>query len=232
MKLAIMQPYLFPYIGYFQLIKAVDKFVVYDDVNFIKKGWINKNCILIGGQKHCFTVPLKAASQNRLIKDIEVAIDDKWSEKFLRSIKQSYQKEKFFDETFDFVEQVICSGEKFISKMIGQSLHILKEKFDLPTEIVDSSTGYANAELSGQERILDICRREKASQYINPIGGIDLYNAEFFADNGIKLSFLQTSSVQYNQNISEFIPHLSIIDVLMFNGFAGTKNFLSCYNLV
>jgi len=232
MKLAIMQPYLFPYIGYFQLLAAADKFVVFDDVNFIKKGWINKNNILIGGQVSAFTVPLQNASQNRLIKDIEIAADgEKWREKFLQSLRQNYKKAEFFGETYNLVESVLDCGETFISKMILQSLRLFKEKLNLNVAIIESSEIYDNRELKGQFRILDICRRENARHYINPIGGTELYDRELFEKNDVKLSFLQPTPFSYRQFVSEFAPHLSIIDVLMFNGFAVTKNLLAHYVL-
>lgn len=105
MKIAVMQPYLFPYIGYFQLLNAVDMFVVFDDVNFIKKGWINRNNILVNRQKYLFTVPLKDASQNKLIKEVQIA-DDGWQEKFLKTVAQSYKKAEFFDEAFALIEKL------------------------------------------------------------------------------------------------------------------------------
>lgn len=231
MKLAVMQPYLFPYIGYLQLLATADKFVVFDDVNFIKKGWINKNNILINGQKSTFTVPLQNVSQNRLIKDIEIVADEKWREKFLQSIKFSYKKAEFFEETYNLIEGILNCGETFISKMIVQSLRLFKEKLQLDVEIIESSEIYGNQELLAQFRIIDICKRENAKHYINAIGGTELYDRELFEKNDVKLSFLQTTPFSYRQFGSEFVPHLSIIDVLMFNGFAGTKNLMSHYTL-
>lgn len=230
MRIAVMQPYLFPYIGYFQLLNAVDKFVVFDDVNFIKKGWINRNNILVNGQKHLFTVPLKDASQNKLINEIEIAEGD-WQEKFLKTIAQSYKKAEFFDETFALIETIVRSGESFIAKLILRSLCLLKDALKINAEIVPSSEIYNNRELKAQDRILDICKQEKATEYVNPAGGIELYDNRFFYENGVKLFFLKTQSFSYRQFGVEFVPHLSIIDVLMFNGTVGTGELLSRFVL-
>ena len=231
MKIAVMQPYLFPYIGYFQLFHAVDKFVVFDDVNFIKKGWINRNNILINGQKYLFTIPLQKSSQNKQIKDIKVAENNDWQTKFLKSILLNYKKAPFFDETFALVKEVINSEEITIAKLILRSFYLLKEALGLQSEIIKSSTIYNNCDLKAQNRILNICKQENAIQYINPLGGVELYNKAFFRENGIELSFLKTQTFIYEQFGNEFVPYLSIIDVLMFNGFTKTKELLTMYNL-
>ena len=230
MKIAVMQPYLFPYIGYFQLLNAVDKFVVFDDVNFIKKGWINRNNILVNRQKYLFTVPLKDASQNKLIKEIQIAEGD-WQEKFLKTVAQSYKKAEFFDDTFALIEKIMLSGESFLAKLILQSLRLFKDALKINAEIVPSSEIYNNRELKAQDRILDICKQENATKYINPVGGTELYDRQIFSENGVKLFFLKTQPFSYRQFGEEFAPNLSIIDVLMFNGFSKTREFLSRFTL-
>lgn len=230
MKIAVMQPYLFPYIGYFQLLNAVDKFVIFDDVNFIKKGWINRNNILVNRQKYLFTVPLIDASQNKLIKEIEIAGGD-WQGKFLKTLAQSYKKAPFFDETFALVEKIALSSEPLIAKLIFRSLLVFKDALKINTEIVPSSEIYNNRELKAQDRILDICKQEKATEYVNPAGGTQLYDRRIFAENGVKLFFLKTQPFSYGQFGDEFVPYLSIIDVLMFNGTAQTRELLLKYVL-
>ncbi|HEX8265014.1 MAG TPA: WbqC family protein [Pyrinomonadaceae bacterium] len=230
MRIAVMQPYLFPYIGYFQLLNAVDKFIVFDDVNFIKKGWINRNNILVNRQKYLFTVPLKDASQNKLIKEIEIAEGD-WQEKFLKTVAQSYKKAEFFDETFALIEKIVRSGESFLAKLILQSLRLLKDALKINAEIVPSSEIYNNRELKAQDRILDICKQENATKYVNPMGGTELYDRQIFSENGVKLFFLKTQPFSYRQFGEEFAPNLSIIDVLMFNGFSKTREFLTRFTL-
>lgn len=220
MRLAIMQPYLFPYIGYFQLINAVDKFIVYDDVNFIKQGWINRNNILVQGKSFMFTVPLKDQSSFRKIN--EVYINEKsydlWRSKFLKTLMQSYQKAPFFDEIYSIVCEVLYSQEVSVSKLAVEGLIQVYKYLKLEKEFIFlTSTIYNNNNLSGKERVIDICKTEKAHQYINPIGGEGLYNKDYFKINGIELSFIKPFRVEYKQYGNDFIPWLSIIDVLMFN---------------
>lgn len=231
-KIAIMQPYLFPYIGYFQLINAVDKFIIFDDVNYIKKGWINRNRVLVNNKPNLFIVPLKKLSQKKLIKDIEISKNCDWKSKFLKTIAHSYKKAPYFKETFEITENVILSDENKISKLILKSLYIIKKYLNIETIIIESSSIYNNCELKNQERIIDICKMENSDNYINPIGGIDLYSKEIFKDNNIKLSFIKPKDIYYKQFNNNFVNSLSIIDVLMFNSKDQTKKYLNEYELI
>jgi len=236
MVLAIMQPYVFPYVGYFQLINAVDKFVVYDDVNFIKGGWINRNQILVNQKAHLFTVPLEKPSS--LCHINETAIHSKnygiWKPKFLRTVEQSYKKAPFFHDVFPLINEVLSEGEQDnISTLALKSLKAVCVYLGIETEITDSSSIYQNTHLKSQARVLDICKTERADRYINPIGGRELYSKEDFHAMGIRLHFIQTDKIQYNQfQLHNFIPHLSIIDVLMFNSRNDTTELLNRYQLV
>jgi WbqC-like protein len=234
MRLGIMQPYIFPYIGYYQLINAVDKFVIYDDVNYINKGWINRNNLLVNGKAFLFTVPLKEASQNKLINQIEVNEKESWAKKFLKTIEQTYKKAPHFENTFSLVSNIINSPAKGIQELALLSLKSISAYFDIDikTQFVDSSSIYQNANLKAQERILDICQKEKAGHYINPIGGMTIYSNELFERSGIKLSFLKTIPVPYTQFDNEFVPYLSIIDVLMFNSKAEAIELINQYELI
>lgn len=232
MKLAIMQPYIFPYIGYFQLMHTVDKFIVFDDVNYINKGWINRNRILVNGKDHLFTIPLLGASQNRLIADIEVSAENKWKGSFLKSIEMAYSKAPQFKLVFPLLKEIIEHDEKLIGRYIVHGLKQINSYLNIDTEMVGSSSVYNNKELKGQERILDICIKEKASHYVNPIGGLELYNKETFADKDIQLHFLKTDAIRYSQFKNEFIPSLSIIDVMMFNSQNDIGQFLKSYQLL
>ncbi len=227
-----MQPYIFPYIGYFQLINAVDKFVIYDDVNFINKGWINRNRILNNGKDSLFSIPLKEASQNKLINEIEVNWDSAWKSKFLKTIEQSYKKAPFYQEVLTIIEQTLQIDNEPISKVIENNLRLICHYLNIHTEIVSSSSIYQNTHLKAQERILDICLQEKATQYINPIGGLELYDKDFFEAKNIKMNFIQSNPIEYKQYKNEFVPWLSMIDVLMFNSKEQIKEFLDNYELV
>ena len=227
-----MQPYIFPYIGYFQLINAVDKFVILDDVNFINKGWINRNNILVNGKANLFTIPLKEASQNKLINEIDISSEAKWKTKLLKSIELSYKKAPNFLDIFFLVEDIIKSENYKISDLIVNSLKQIIKYLDIKTEIVSTSSIYANNGLKAQDRIIDICIKENASEYINPIGGIELYNIEEFKKNQIELNFLKSNSITYHQYKFDFVPWLSIIDVMMFNSLDQTKQILNQYELI
>lgn len=232
MKIAIMQPYILPYIGYFQLIKAVDKFIIYDDVNFINRGWINRNRLLVGGKDSLFTIPLKEASQNKLIDEIAVNWDSSWKNKFLKTLEQSYKKAPYYEAVLPLIQASFALDNVSISEVIVENLRILCEYLEIKTEIVPSSRIYQNQHLKAQERILDICLQEKAAHYINPIGGIELYDKAFFEKQGIRLNFIKAKSVVYPQFKNEFVPWLSILDVLMFNSVAQIQVFLEEYELV
>lgn len=232
MKIAVMQPYFFPYIGYFQLINAVDKFVIYDDVNYINRGWINRNRILVNGKAHMFTVPLKEASQNRLIKDIEVSDDGIWRNKFLKTIEMNYKKAPYYDSISLIISKIILSATKSISGLIRQSLIEISQYLTIDTIVQDSSAIYSNRHLKAEERIIDICRKEGADQYINPSGGTELYSKERFEREGIELLFLKSNPIIYGQFKNEFAPWLSIIDVLMFNSKETAGRYLLAYSLI
>ena len=232
MKLGIMQPYIFPYIGYFQLINAVDKFVIYDDVNFINKGWINRNRILNNGKDSLFTIPLKEASQNKLINEIDVNWDSAWKSKFIKTLEQCYKKAPFYSEILPIIEQTLSIDNEPVSKVIEHNLRLICNYLDIKTEIISSSAIYQNTHLKAQERILDICLQEKSSQYINPIGGLELYDKDFFEAKNLQLSFIKSNPIEYPQFKNEFVPWLSMIDVLMFNSKEKIKEFLDNYELV
>lgn len=232
-----MQPYFFPYIGYFQLINAVDKFVIYDDVNFIKGGWINRNNLLINKKRTLFTVPLDKASPFLLIKQTKINLKfyNSWKVKFLRSLEQSYKKAPFFYEVYPLVENVLdIQDEDLISKLALESIRMVSKYLQIQTEIIETSEIYNNRGFSGQERVINICRIEKASRYINPIGGIELYSKENFKEDDIELEFIKSNPISYKQfnNKEHFIPNLSIIDVLINCGKEKTQQLLNEYTLI
>ena len=230
-----MQPYLFPYIGYFQLVAAVNKFVIYDDVNFIKGGWINRNNVLINKKSNLFTVPLNKASSNTLINETKINLKfyNIWKVKFLRSLEQSYKKSPYFTEVYNLIENVLEINENdLISELAVNSIKNVSDYLQLDTEICKTSENYNNKTKSGQERVLDICGIEKASHYINPIGGIELYSKNTFKENGIALNFIKSKPIIYSQFDNDFSPWLSIIDVLMFNSISEVNVMVNQYELV
>ncbi len=235
MTLAIMQPYLLPYIGYMQLMSAVDTFILYDDVTFINRGWINRNRLLINGQEYLFTIPLKDASQNKRINEVHLADDPKWRSKLLKTIEQGYRKAPYYQVVMPLTEKIINFATDSIADLVHFSLVELNQYLGLTTRLVASSSIYNNVELKAQERILDICRQENATRYINPIGGIELYDKPTFSEVGIELNFIKANRVEYpqfNRDSKDFIPWLSILDALMFNDIASIRIMLGEYELV
>lgn len=234
MKLAIMQPYLFPYIGYYQLINAVDKFVIYDDVNFIKQGWINRNNILVNEKPYLFTVPLE--NQSSFVKINETLINQQfypiWKKKFLKTIEQNYGKAPFFKEVFPLIQSTFDIKTNNLSDLAANSLKKTSNYIEITTVFEDSSTIYQNQDLSSQNRVLDICKKEKATVYINSIGGYELYSEKDFLNENITLNFIKPKATCYDQYNSKFVPNLSIIDVLMFNDIDTIKGFLTNYELI
>ncbi|MFY4788445.1 WbqC family protein [Aliarcobacter butzleri] len=229
MTLAIMQPYLFPYIGYWQLINAVDSFVIYDDVNFIKQGYINRNSILSNGKLQQFTLELIGASSNKLIKEIETGNN---VNKILKTIKQSYIKAPFFENVIILLEEILANEEKNLAKYIGYSLEKISQYLEVNTNFVYSSNIKKDINLKAQDKVIDICKNLNARKYINAIGGQELYSKEIFKKNDIELNFLKTELVEYKQFKNDFVPYLSIIDILMFNNKDDIKNMLNRYELV
>ncbi|MBO0952420.1 WbqC family protein [Fibrella forsythiae] len=216
MTLAIMQPYVLPYIGYIQLLNAVDTFVFYDDVAFINRGWVNRNRLLVNGNEYLFTIPLKDASQNKLIREIELANDPKWRGKLLKTIEQSYRKAPQYGVIMPMAERIINFQADTIADYIFHSFSELTTHLGITTRLVASSTVYENGHLKAQERIVDICRQEGAERYINPIGGTELYSQSAFEPIGCELRFIQPRRVTYPQTGGgEFVPWLSIVDLLM-----------------
>lgn len=227
-----MQPYIFPYLGYYQLINCVDKFIFYDDVNFIKNGWINRNNILVNGQKHLFSIPLKNQSSNKKILEIEIDQSKKWSDKLLNTIYHSYIKAPHFDETYTLIKRIISSRNSKISDISRDSIIEISNYLDIQTELVISSEYYNNSHLSSSDRIINLCSNERATCYVNLFGGIDLYNKANFASNNIELNFLKPVLYEYSQFGLNFLPGLSMIDVLMFNSKLQIREMLNQYELV
>jgi hypothetical protein len=227
-----MQPYFFPYIGYYQLINIVEKFVVYDDVNFINRGWINRNNVLVNNKAYLFSIPLRESSQNKEIRDIGLIDIENWRLKFLKTIELSYKKAKYFNIGFEILRGTLNKQAENISQLAFHSLRAVIDYLDLNTEMVETSSVYGNTKLKAQERILDICKREKSEHYINPIGGIEIYSKELFERSSVKLSFLKTKPLHYRQFSDQFVPNLSMIDVMMFNSKEQIIDMLNLCELV
>lgn len=228
MKLAIMQPYLFPYLGYFQLIGAADTFVVYDDVHYIKGGWINRNYLLGPTGRQLFTLPLSGASPNRNINEINISNHRR---KLIETLHQRYSKAPYFAEAFPMIEDIFSHCESKLALFLDHSLRTVCAFLELRPHWHLSSDLAIGRDLRGQDRVLAICEALGANHYINAPGGRSLYDARAFAAHGIKLSFLQPGEITYRQFGSDFVPNLSIIDVIMFNSPGECQRMLVEYTL-
>lgn len=230
MKIAIMQPYLFPYIGYYQLISLVDKFILYDDVTFIKNSWINRNRILLNNSEHFITLPLAGMSSHKLINETLVQNNPLAYKKLLKTIYQAYCKAPFYSNVYPLIEDVfsLIKNEERISIIAYKSLKIISEYLGIETKFELSSEKYSHTRGIGrEERLFEIIKENKADEYINLPGGVALYSKEEFLKNGIKLSFINTGDIVYKQFSDPFIPCLSMIDVLMFNSIEDARKLIS-----
>lgn len=231
MKVAIIQPYLFPYVGYFQLIHAVDIFVIYDDVNLITRGWIYRNRILRNGRPYLFTLPLIKSSQNKLINEMEVFENRGSKLRLLNLINDAYRTAPQYNAVMPLIENIILNEESHLSKYIEYSIIEMMAYLGIHTKIILSSEIQKNHLLRGEAKIIDIVAKVQARHYINSIGGKTLYSQEEFNKNGILLSFIETHPISYRQLSDNFCSNLSIIDVVMNNSIDVVKDFLSRYTL-
>jgi len=236
MRLAIMQPYFFPYIGYFQLISAADAFILFDDVQYIRHGWINRNRIHDPNKSWQYiTAPLEKHEHTDLIRNLMARSGEDWSAKIVSQVQHYKRRAPYFEETVNLVASLLAeaAGDSRISRI---NLVILRGVcrhlgIDRPFQVSsDCGFDYRNVHDAG-EWALRISEQVGAKEYINPVSGAALFDPAKFAASGIKLSFLQPEEIVYSRR-GPFEPWLSIIDVLMFNGVAGTRQLLDRYSLL
>lgn len=227
-----MQPYFLPYIGYFQLINAVDAFVFYDDVNYIKNGWINRNRILVNKHANYITIPLEKASSFKLINEINI-IKNKEFLKALKTIELAYKKAPYFEPIFQLISQIWKDTNNTISDLAVNTCKVICQYLKLETKFYSSSLDFSETKgMERAERLQAICKKLGASEYINTIGGTELYTKEEFKNKGINLNFIKSKDIKYPQYGNEFIPWLSILDVLMFNSPKEINIMLNQFELV
>lgn len=230
--IGVMQPYFLPYIGYFQLMNLVDEFVIYDNIQYTKKGWINRNRMLSNGKDVYFTIPLQKGSDYLDVRERELSDTfPQERESTLRRIKESYKKTPEFQKAYPVIEKCFMNDEKNLFKFILFSLNQLRDYLGISANLVVSSEISMNHNLKSEDRVIEICKKRGASRYINPIGGVELYDKSRFKDQGIELSFLRANNIQYSQGNIEFVPFLSILDVIMFNDTKVISKHLLNFNL-
>lgn len=235
MKIAIMQPYVFPYIGYFQLINAVDMFVFYDDVNFIKSGWIHRNRINKNGMASYFSIPIVKQSSFLKINQTEInmSLYSKWKENFLKSIELNYKKAPYYDDIFSLLNSILEIEVKTISELAVVSVEKVCIYLGVKTGFkISSKDFFKSKNLERSDRLISITKELNGNHYINLLGGKELYSKDYFLSKGVELSFIEGAIEAYPQFQSDFVPALSIIDVLMFNTKNDVKDYLNNYKLI
>jgi len=232
MKIAIMQPYFLPYIGYFQLIDAVDTFIIYDNIKYTKKGWINRNRFLVNGSDALFSLPLKKDSDLLDVRDREISGDfDR--KKLLNRFAGAYAKAPEFQHALEEITKIVSCPETNLFKFIFSSVQRVCAYLNIKTPIVVSSEiPIDHANLRAQDKVIALCKALGGTHYINPIGGVGLYDKTEFGRHGLELSFQKTGNdVIYPQFDNVFVPSLSILDVMMFNRTEQIQSFLKLYSL-
>ena len=233
MKLGIMQPYFFPYLGYFQLLNCVDKLVLYDNIEFTKKGWINKNRLLLNGKESLFSINLKKDSDYLNICERSISpVYKKEREKLIRKIESSYKKAPCYAEVMPLIRKIIEADIENLFDYILNSIVEINTYLNIKTPLVISSSLNISNDLKGQDKVIAICNKIKPSEYVNPVGGMELYSKITFKKNGLDLSFIEMNSIEYFQGSDSFVSHLSIIDVLMWNKKEKVICFLNEYKLI
>ncbi len=232
MNLAIMQPYFLPYIGYYQLMAAVDVFVVYDNIKYTKKGWINRNRMLQNGTDVMFSLPLKSGSDTLNVCQRELATDFQ-RDKLLNQLRGAYARAPHFEPTYAVLEKIVKHEENNLFRFLLHSITTMCAHLGLGTTIRTSSDIAVDHALKSQDKVLALCNALKADAYINPIGGTELYARETFQAHNIQLKFLQSKPLEYLQWGQAFVPWLSMVDVLMFNPLEAVQTrLLSNYELI
>ncbi|MEQ5837468.1 WbqC family protein [Marinobacter sp. NFXS9] len=227
-----MQPYFLPYVGYFQLLAAVDEFVIYDNVKYTKKGWINRNRILVSGKAMTFSLPLAKDSDKLTIGERKLAGEFS-ADKFLNQFLGAYRKAPYFEHVFPMLEKIVSFEHRNLFEFILNAVRLVADYIGIDTPITVSSSIPLDEALRGEDRVIGICKARGASEYINPIGGQALYSKQDFASHRISLRFIQSRYQEYVQGDNEFVPWLSIVDVLMHNAPESVSHYVyTGYDLV
>lgn len=229
MKIGIMQPYFAPYLGYWQLMNAVDKYVLLDDVNYIKRGWVNRNRILLNGVEHLITLPIMKADA---FKHINENILSDIPDNIVKTIELAYRKAPYYSEIIPLVRKILECPERNLADFLSNSIVIISQHLGISVDFYRSSEIIRDRSLRSQEMIIDIVKRLNGTVYYNAIGGRELYSHDRFAQEGIELAFVQPQLRSYTQGKNVFVPGLSIIDVMMYNEKSDISRMLTEYSLV
>lgn len=221
-----------PYLGYFQLMSAVDLFVLYDDAAFIKQGWINRNVLGARHGPQRFTLPVCRPRLGQPIAEVKLYRAEASKRRLLATIESLYRRAPYYERARPVLEAAAGAEEENLALYIEHTLHVLHAHLGIETPLVRSSERHAELRAKGQARVIEICRAEGADTYINAEGGRQLYDEAPFRHQGIDLRFLVHEPRPYRQNRGEFMPRLSIIEAMMFNSQEELTRLLAAYRLV
>lgn len=234
MKVALMQPYFFPYIGYFQLIHAVDEFVVFDQAQYIRRGWINRNRLLNAHKESVYiNVPVHKAPRETKIKDIMINHSSNWKDTIFQQLSY-YRKAPNYAFVLDFVMDCLASDAAYLSEL---NTSILKKgcallEIDTKITVLSERLPLLNDTSAADDWGIEVSKALNATTYINAIGGMDFYDQLKYHANGLDIQFIKTELKPYQQINNAFVPGLSILDVLMFNEPQQVKQMLEIHELI
>jgi hypothetical protein len=227
---AVMQPYFFPYLGYFQLMQAVDLFVFYDDAQYMKGGWVNRNRILVDGEPAWLTLPVRRASLSLPINQRHYLLDGEGIGQIKQRLRASYAKAPAYDEICPLICNLLDYADSNVPAFNANLLTTLARKLGITCAFEMSSAIDKGAGLRGEAKVIDLCQRVGASHYVNAIGGMGLYDVDHFDAIGLRLSFLRTAAPPLQLDAGP--QHLSIVHLLMINGFDATLSLLDEYEVM
>ena len=230
MVLAAHQPYFIPYLAYWQMIGAVDHFLIADDYAFIKQGWINRNRILINGRPNYFRIEVNSQSSYRYINETEllpIDVEDK-----MKTIYMAYHKAPYFHSGKELMESILSFNDLNLSNFLTNSIREICKYLGISTPISFTSEIPGNNSFHLEQRIYDFCKAHDADVYVNAIGGQELYHFDEFRQHGIKLRFINSDHPSYKQFGNQFIGQLSIIDAIMFNSRDELQTMLMQYSYI
>ena len=232
MKIGMMQPYFFPYLGYWQLMNAVDEYIIYDDVNYIKGGWINRNRIKQNGEAAWFGISIKKASQNKCINELDIALTGNERDVLIKKFSIAYAKAPYVKSVLELLDDTLSYNHTNLAGFLAHSNRSVARYLGIETRIYSATELRLDHTHHAQQRIIDICKNRGCQEYINAIGGKELYDKNSFMENGLSLSFLKMDpDIVYSQGKGDFIPSLSILDVLSYNDFDSTRELLTKYSI-
>ncbi len=226
--LSLMQPTYFPWLGYFNLIKQSDIFVLYDTVQLTKRSWQVRNKIKSNNKELYLTIPICKTDHrdDLLINQAEISYNIDWVSKHLNSIKHSYLKTPYFNEIYPILENILLSKPQYLTDITISLILEFTKMLDINTEIILSN----NIKYTGKKdkALVSICKELKADNYLSVKGSMEyiLEGKNLFEINNINLLWHKYTHPVYKQINGDFISHMGIIDALFNIGPEKVKNLI------